>query len=79
MKYVKIYLQLHKYQHLINQIQSLKAKTFSYISRPLNLCLLVSSADNFFKQMEPDQAQQNVGPDQNPNILTLVVFLKELF
>ena len=34
------------------------------------LCLLVSSADNFCKQFGPDQARQNVGPDEDQNYLT---------
>ena len=27
--------------------------------------------------LDPDQARQNVGPDLDPNCLTLMVFLKE--
>ena len=37
----------------------------------LTPCLLVSSADNLCKQLDPDQARQNVGPDLDPNCLTL--------
>ena len=40
------------------------------------------SADKFgtfTNSLETDQARQNVGPDLNPNCLTLMVFLKELF
>ena len=37
---------------------------------------LVPSAYNFANSLDPDQAQQNVGPDLDPNCLTLV-FLKE--
>ena len=39
----------------------------------------------FTNSLDPDQAQQNVGPDLelncdlDPNCLTLMVFLKELF
>ena len=35
------------------------------------LCLIVWSADNFCKSLEPDPARRNVGPDLNPNCLTL--------
>ena len=38
---------------------------------PLTLCLLVSSADNLANRLEPDQARKNVGPDLDPNGLTL--------
>ena len=36
------------------------------------LCLLVSSADmiTFTKSLDPDQARQNVEPEQDPNSLT---------
>ena len=37
----------------------------------LMLYLLMSSADNLCKQFGPDQAWQNVGPDLDPNCLTL--------
>ena len=37
----------------------------------LILSLLVLSADNFAKRLDPDQALQNVGPDLDPNCLTL--------
>ena len=37
------------------------------------------SADNFANSLNPDQDQQNVGPDLGSNCLTLIVFLKELF
>ena len=38
----------------------------------LTLCLLVLPADNFFANcLDPDQARQNVGPDLDPNHLTL--------
>ena len=40
----------------------------------LTLYLQVSFADNI---LDPDQAQQNVGPDLDPNRFTLMVFLKE--
>ena len=39
----------------------------------------MSSADNLCKQLDPDQARQNVGPDSDPNCLTLMVFLKDFF
>ena len=39
--------------------------------------LLVSSADNFCNSSNPDQAQQYVRPDLDPNYFnTLMVFLK---
>ena len=33
----------------------------------------------FANSLDPDQAQQNVGPDLDPNCLTLIAFLKEIF
>ena len=33
---------------------------------------------NFANSLDPDQARQKVGPDLDPNGLTLMVFLKEL-
>ena len=33
----------------------------------------------FAKGLEPDQARQSVGPDLDPNCLTLMVFLKRMF
>ena len=33
----------------------------------------------FANSLDPDLVQQNVGSDLNPNSLTLIVFLKELF
>ena len=38
-----------------------------------------SSADNLCKQLDPDQAEQNVGPDLDPNCLTLMVFVKDFY
>ena len=40
-------------------------------------CLLMSSADA--KSLNPDQARHFVGPDLDPNYLTLLVFLKDIF
>ena len=40
---------------------------------------ILSSADNLCNSLEPDQARQDVRPDLDPNCLTLIVFLKELF
>ena len=37
----------------------------------LTLCQLVSSAVTFANSLDPDQARQNVGPDLDPNCLTL--------
>ena len=42
-----------------------------FIDLILALCVLVSSADNFANSLDPDQARQNVGPDLDPNCLTL--------
>ena len=33
----------------------------------------------FAKSLQPDQAQHNVGPDLDPNCLTLTIYLKEVF
>ena len=33
----------------------------------------------FANSLNPDQDQQNVGPDLDPIFLTLIVFLKEIF
>ena len=33
----------------------------------------------FANSLDPDQARQNVGPDLDPNCLTLMVFRKEFF
>ena len=33
----------------------------------------------FANSLDPDQALQNIGPDLDPNCLTLMVFLKEFF
>ena len=32
----------------------------------------------FVNSLEPDQARQHIGPDLDPNCLTLMVFLKEI-
>ena len=42
-------------------------------------CLLVLSSDNLCKHLDPDQARQNVGPNLDPNCLTLMIFSKEYF
>ena len=49
------------------------------INHALILYLPVSSARTSANSLYPDQAQQNVGPDLDPNCLTLMVFLKEFF
>ena len=50
-----------------------------YIVR-IRVNVLLSSADNFCEQLDPDQDRQNVGPDLDPNCFdTLMVFLKEYF
>ena len=37
----------------------------------ITLCLLVLYANNLCKHLDPDQAQQNVGPDLDPNCLKI--------
>ena len=37
----------------------------------LTLCQLVSSADDLRNSLDPDQARHSVGPDLDPNCLTL--------
>ena len=39
----------------------------------------LSAAANLCKQFGPDQDLQNIGPDLDPNSLTLIVFRKEFF
>ena len=41
----------------------------------LNPCLLVMSGDKLCKQLDPDQAWQNIGPDLDPNCLKLLWYL----
>ena len=48
-----------------------KKVLYARLRQVLTLYLLVSSADNLCKQLDPDQARQNVGPDLDPNCLTL--------
>ena len=45
------------------------------------LSLLVLSANNlkFANSLDPNQAQQIVGPDLDPKCMTLMVFPKQLF
>ena len=45
----------------------------------ITICLPVPSADNFANSLDPDQARHFVWPDLDPNCLTLMVFLKEVF
>ena len=45
--------------------------TFPKTMPTLFLCLLVLSADNLWKQLDPDQTWQNAGPDLDLNCLTL--------
>ena len=33
----------------------------------------------FASSLDPDQARQNVGPDLDPNCLTLMLFLQDFF
>ena len=44
-------------------------------NKHLIVYLLVTSADNLSNSWDPDQAQQNVGFDMDPNCLSLMVFL----
>ena len=44
-------------------------------AKPNFCCLLITFANS----LDPDQVRQNVGPDLDPNCLTLMVFLKEFF
>ena len=37
----------------------------------------VSSADTFTNNLDPDQAQYNIGPALDPNCLTLMSFMKQ--
>ena len=39
----------------------------------------MSSADNICKQFDPNQVRHVVGPDLDPNCMTLMLFLKEFF
>ena len=56
---------------------------FPGVSVPLNSfptsgnfsCLLITFANS----LDPDQAQQHVGPDLDPSCLTLMIFLKDFF
>ena len=41
--------------------------------------LSLLSLITFGNSLDPDQDQQNVGPDLDPNSLTLMIFLKEFF
>ena len=55
---------------------------FFSLNNLLTLSLLevnLSYADNLCKQFGPDQDLQNIGPDLDPNSLTLIVFCKEFF
>ena len=48
----------------------------------LTLCLLVATCHiltTFVNSLDIDQDQQNVGPDLDPNCLTLIAFLKDFF
>ena len=54
-----------------------KMEVFVFISflASGNYLLLITLANS----LDPDQDRQNAGPDLDPNCLTLIVFLKELF
>ena len=47
----------------------------SFFARGNFCCLLITFANSF----DPDQDQQNVSPDLDPNCLTLLVFRKDFF
>ena len=62
-----------------------KLSSYNLLARPFSrnkdlstLCLLVSSAENLCKQFGSGSGPTNVGPDLDPNCLTLMVFLKEI-
>ena len=56
-------------------MSALFVKIIVYIIIVVTCCLLITFANS----SDPDQARQNVGPDLDPNCLTLMVFLKEFF
>ena len=49
--------------------------TNSFLASQDFFCLLIT----FSNSLDPDQDQQNVSPDLDPNRLTLIVFLKVFF
>ena len=70
-------------RQIVNEMLELKNKTkiisIDFLSERfrgmVTLCLLVSSADSLCKQLDPDRTRQDVGPDMDPNCLTLMVHL----
>ena len=49
---------------------------FHFFLNTLPVCLLLVC---FRNRLDPDRAQHFNGPNQDPNCLTLMVFLKEIF
>ena len=49
---------------------------FNSFPASVNFCRLLITLAN---SLEPDRARQNVGPDLDPNCLTLMEFLKDFF
>ena len=45
----------------------------------ISLVYLCHLLITFANSLKPDQAQQNVGLDLDPNCLTMMVFMKEFF
>ena len=46
-------------------------RLFHFVVRHFTLYLPVMTVDDFANSLDPDQARQNVGPDLDPNCLTL--------
>ena len=44
----------------------------------LTICLPEASADNFYKQFGPRSGPTNMGPDLDPNCLTLCLFFEKV-
>ena len=65
---------LHEYSYFIDVIL-----LFTYVSSADNQCKTVWTQIRPDKNVGPDLSDKNVGPDLDPNCLTLMVFLKEIF
>ena len=72
------YYAIIAWKELITSWDNLQARSLSHISH-LILWLLVLSADKFCKQFGTRSGPANVGPDLDPNCLTLMVFLTKFF
>ena len=51
----------------------------AFLLLTLSLLALTFLLINFAAILDPDEDQQNIGPDLDPNCLTLIVFLKYFF